>query len=100
MSCTRLNPGVYFETIKTDYNQAIAANDGRDFAVDISALKAAYDQVTISGCIEINAYGYKGIAFTNSWIDGNNAWFTFKNTTNASITMNFTRITFICYGKK
>ena len=98
--CTRLNPGVYFETIRTDYNQAIPANSGKDFAVNISALNAAYEHVTISGYIEVNAYGYSGLAFTTSWFDGNNAWFTFRNTTNGSISFNWIKVTFICYGKK
>lgn len=100
MSFVRLNPGVYLETIKTTYNRAIASKTGEDFAVDISSLKAAYDQVTISGSIEINALGYKSLSFITSWIEGSYAYFTFRNEANSSITMNFIRVTFICYGKK
>ena len=100
MTYTRLNPGVHFETIRTNYSQAISANSGKDFAIDISALNAAYEHVTISGCIEVNAFGYAGLAFITSWVDGNNAWFAFRNATNASITMNWLRVTFICYGER
>lgn len=100
MSYVRLNPGVYLETITTNCNQAVAANDGYDIAVNISTLKAKYNNVTISGCIEVNAWNYKQLSFVTSWIDGNYAYFTFRNSYNASLTIQWIRVTFICYGKK
>ena len=100
MTATRLNAEPYITTRHKDVNVSISGGGRKEVLIDISDLKAAYDNVQLLGYFEVTGGSYYQFSFEQSWISGNNAYVTLDNRMSSAQTLGGVRIALICTGKK